>query len=374
MIMNGQKFIFGRPVEGEFFTDREAETARLKANFQGGVNTFLLSPRRWGKTSLLKKVMKEVESKDIKVVFVDVFKCRTALEFSEVIASAVLSQTASRTDEFLENARAFLGRINLGVSLSPDPATGLDIRLGLFDEEADITNALLTPQKIAEKKHIRLVVCIDEFQQIGEFADSLTFQKELRTVWQHQQDVTYCLFGSKKHMMESLFDTPQKPFYKFGDIIYLKTIPLNYWLDYITSRFSEAGKSISAEQVISICETVGYHSSYVQQLSWYVFLNSSEIVTEDDLEVGINELLVQNTALYESWTESLPAYQMRYLMAVADGIHEGFSSAEVISRYRLGSSANVVAMKKALLDKSLIYTEDKKVYLSDPVMGMWLKK
>lgn len=372
--MNVQKFIFGRPVEGEFFTDREAETARLKANFHGGVNTFLLSPRRWGKTSLVRKVMKEVESKDIKVVFVDVFKCRTALEFSEVIASAVLSQTASRTDEFLENARAFLGRINLGVSLSPDPATGLDIRLGLFDEEADITNALLTPQKIAEKKHIRLVVCIDEFQQIGEFADSLTFQKELRTVWQHQQDVTYCLFGSKKHMMESLFDTPQKPFYKFGDIIYLKTIPLNYWLDYITSRFSEAGKSISAEQVISICETVGYHSSYVQQLSWYVFLNSSEIVTEDDLEVGINELLVQNTALYESWTESLPAYQMRYLMAVADGIHEGFSSAEVISRYRLGSSANVVALKKALLDKSLIYTEDKKVYLSDPVMGMWLKK
>ena len=109
-------------------------------------------------------------------------------------------------------------------------------------------------------------------------------------------------------------------------------------------------------------------------LSWYVFLNSSGAVTEDDLEVGINELLVQNTALYESWTESLPAYQMRYLRAVADGIHEGFSSAEVIGRYRLGSSANVVALKKALLDKNLIYTEDKKVYLSDPVMGMWLKK
>lgn len=372
--MNGQKFIFGRPVEGEFFTDREAETARLSADFRGGVHSFLLSPRRWGKTSLVKKVMKEVESKDIKVVFVDVFKCKTALEFSEAVASAVLSQTASRTDEFLENARAFLGRINLGVSLSPDPVSGLDIRLGLTDDEADITNALLTPQKIAEKKHIRLIVCIDEFQQIGEFADSLTFQKDLRTVWQHQQDVTYCLFGSKKHMMESLFDTPQKPFYKFGDIIYLKTIPLNYWVDYITSRFSEAGKSISSDQVRRLCETVGYHSSYVQQLSWYVFLNSSETVTEDDLEVGINELLVQNTALYESWTESLPAYQMRYLTAVADGIHEGFSSADVIGRYRLGSSANVVALKKALLDKNLIYTENKKVYLSDPVMGMWLKK
>ena len=374
MIMNGQKFIFGRPVEGEFFTDREAETARLKANFQGGVNTFLLSPRRWGKTSLVRKVMKEVESKDIKVVFVDVFKCKTALEFSEAIASAVLSQTASRTDEFLENAKAFLGRINLGVSLSPDPVSGLDIRLGLTDDKADITNALLTPQKVAEKKRIRLVVCIDEFQQIGEFSDSLTFQKELRTVWQHQQDVTYCLFGSKKHMMESLFDTPLKPFYKFGDIIYLKTIPLNYWVDYIIPRFAEAGKTITADQVRMLCETVGYLSSYVQQLSWYVFLNSSETVTEDDIDVAINELLVQNTALYESWTESLPAYQMRYLTAVADGIHEGFTSADVIGRYRLGSSANVVALKKALTDKNLIYTDDRKVYLSDPLMGMWLKK
>ena len=372
--MNGQKFIFGRPVEGEFFTDREAETARLKANFQGGVNTFLLSPRRWGKTSLVRKVMKEVESKDIKVVFVDVFKCKTALEFSEAIASAVLSQTASRTDEFLENAKAFLGRINLGVSLSPDPVSGLDIRLGLTDDKADITNALLTPQKVAEKKRIRLVVCIDEFQQIGEFSDSLTFQKELRTVWQHQQDVTYCLFGSKKHMMESLFDTPLKPFYKFGDIIYLKTIPLNYWVDYIIPRFAEAGKTITADQVRMLCETVGYLSSYVQQLSWYVFLNSSETVTEDDIDVAINELLVQNTALYESWTESLPAYQMRYLTAVADGIHEGFTSADVIGRYRLGSSANVVALKKALTDKNLIYTDDRKVYLSDPLMGMWLKK
>ena len=77
---------------------------------------------------------------------------------------------------------------------------------------------------------------------------------------------------------------------------------------------------------------------------------------------AIEELILQNTALYESWTENLSAYQMRFLLALADGIHEG------------GSSANVVAVKKSLLDKNLIYTERKKVYLSDPVLGMWLKR
>ena len=372
--MNGQKFIFGRPVEGEFFTDREAETARLKANFQGGVNTFLLSPRRWGKTSLVRKVMQEVDSKDLKVVFVDVFKCKTPIEFSEAVASAVLSQVSSKAEEFLENAKAFLGRVSVGVNLSPDPVASLDIKLGLNDDRADISNALQIPQGIAVKKNIRIVVCIDEFQQIGEYTDSMSFQRELRTVWQHQPDVTYCLFGSKKHMMEGLFDTPAKPFYKFGDIIYLKTIPLNYWIEYILGKFSASGKVITDAQICRICETVAYHSSYVQQLCWYVLLHSSETVTEEDIDVGIDELVVQNAALFENWTEDIPAYQMRFLMALADGVHSGFSSSEILVRYRLGSSANVVALKKALLDKNLVYIEDKKVYLSDPVMGLWLKK
>ena len=372
--MNGQTFVFGRPVEGEFFTDREAETARLKANFQGGVNTFLLSPRRWGKTSLVRKVMGLAQEEDLKVVFVDVFKCKSPMEFSEAVASAVLSQTASRTEEFIENAKAFLGRINIGVNLSPDPLSSLDIKLGLTDDKADISNALQIPQKIAGKKNIRIVVCIDEFQQVGEYVDSLTFQRELRTVWQHQQDVTYCLFGSKRHMMESLFDNPSKPFYKFGDIIYLKTIPLNYWTEYISGKFSAAGKSITETQIRRICETVAYHSSYVQQLCWYVLLQSAETVTEEGIDAGIDELVVQNTALFESWTENLPAYQMRFLMALADGVNDRFSTTEIIGQYRLGSSANVAALKKALLDKNLIYVDNKKIYLSDPVLGMWLRK
>lgn len=348
--MNGQAFVFGKPVEGDFFTDRESEAKRLAANFKGGVSTFLLSPRRWGKTSLIKKVMKQVQSDELRVVFVDVFKCKSPIDFAEAVASAVLSQTASRAEEFI------------------------DIKLGLSDDKSDISNALCVPERIAQKKKVRIVVCIDEFQQIGEFPDTTSFQKELRTIWQHQVNVTYCLSGSKKHMMEKLFDTPEKAFFKFGDIIYLKTIPLNYWLDYISKRFEEAGKRITHEQIQRICETVHYHSSYVQQLCWYVYLSSSDEVSEEDIDNGIEELISQNTALFESWTENLVANQMRLLKAVADGIHEGLSSSDVIKSYRLVSSANVTAVKKSLLDKNLVYTDNGKVYLTDPVMGMWLKR
>ena len=175
-------------------------------------------------------------------------------------------------------------------------------------------------------------------------------------------------------MMENLFDTPEKAFFKFGDIIYLKTIPLNYWTDYISKRFEAAGKKITPAQIERICETVQYHSSYVQQLCWYVYLSSGEIVSDTDLDNGIEELICQNTSLFESWTENLVANQMRLLTAIADGIHEGLSSSEVIRTYRLVSSANVVAVKKSLLDKNLIYTDNDKLYLTDPVMGMWLKR
>ena len=129
--MEKQIFTFGKPAEGESFTDREAESARLSANFRCGINTFLLSPRRWGKTSLVQKVMREVRSTELQVVFVDVFKCKTALEFSETVAAAVLAQTSTKTEEFIENAKKFLGRLNVGLSLSPDPINSMDIRFGI---------------------------------------------------------------------------------------------------------------------------------------------------------------------------------------------------------------------------------------------------
>jgi Predicted ATPase (AAA+ superfamily) len=372
--MTDQVFVFGKPVDDNAFTDREKESARLAANFAGGINTFIVSPRRWGKTSLVKKVIRETNSQKILCIFADVFMAKTPEEFCEILGNAVLKQSTSAIDEFIDNAKRFLGRINLGVNLSPDPVNPIKVQFGLNDEQQTLEDILNLSERIAEKKDIHIVVCIDEFQQITEFADSLSFQKQLRTVWQHQERVSYCLFGSKKHMMEGLFDDPSKPFYKFGDIIYLKRIPLSYWEEYITGKFEAAGKAISANQIERICQSVDYQSSYVQQLCWYVYLFSDDVVTEQNIDAGVEELIDQNTALFESLTENLTPVQMRFLKAVANGINNGFSSAEVISKYKLGSSAASVTTKKALLEKGLIYCEDGKCLLADPVMGLWINR
>ena len=369
-----QLFIFGKPVDGKAFTDREIETARLKANFEGGINTFIISPRRWGKTSLVKKVIREAVKSSPVYVFVDVFKAKTPAEFCEILGNAVLRQTSSALEEFIENAKRFLGRVHVGVDLTPDGVNPVKLHFGLENERETIEEILHLPERIAEKKKVRLVICIDEFQQIAAFEDSITFQKQLRTVWQHQQSVSYCLFGSKKHMMEGLFNDESKPFYQFGDVIYLKKIPLSYWMDYISSRFARGGKTISDQQIERICKAVDFHSSYVQQLCWYVYLYSGNRVSDTDIDNGLEELIDQNTALFESKTENLTPVQMRFLKAVAEGVSDGFSTAAVISRYKLGSSASSVSTRRTLIEKGLIYTDGTKHRLADPVMGLWLNR
>ncbi|MEE1253052.1 MAG: ATP-binding protein, partial [Bacteroidales bacterium] len=214
--MENKPFIFGIATSGDNFTDRKKETERLLLNFQHGVNTVLISPRRWGKTSLVQKVCRLAQSDKLKVVYLDIFSCRSDKEFYNAFATAIIKQTSSKFEEWLDNAKLFLSRITPKISIGPDPMTDFSISLEMNPKSEDIDEILQLPEKIAQKKNCSIVICIDEFQQIAEFSDSKTFQKRLRTIWQLQKDVSYCLFGSKKHLMNELFEKKSYPFYKFG--------------------------------------------------------------------------------------------------------------------------------------------------------------
>lgn len=217
-------------------------------------------------------------------------------------------------------------------------------------------------------------MCIDEFQQIAEFKDSKIFQKRLRTVWQLQKSVSYCLFGSKKHLMNGLFEKKSLPFYKFGDVVYLPKIGTSDWVDYICGRFEVTGKRISRELAGRICQIVDNHSSYVQQLAWLVWIRTDGTATEQDFEAAYQDIIDQNTPLFEKQTESLTTYQMNFLRAVINGVHSEFATQDVLQKYQLGSSANVSTVKRALVKKELIEVEKRQVVIPDPVMKVWLQK
>lgn len=372
---NEAPFVFGVRVEGNTFTDRKEETNRLKMNFLYGVNTILISPRRMGKTSLVEKVCSLVESDTLKIAKIDAFGCRSENDFINAFATAVVRATSSKWEEWMENAKTFLSRFIPKISIGQDPLTDFSIALEYNRANTVTEDILQLPETIAKQKGIKIVICIDEFQQIADFPDSITFQKKLRSVWQLQSNVSYCLYGSKKHMMEKMFQSQSHPFYRFGDLFYLDKISETDWVEYICDRFRVTGKEISRELASEICTVTDRYSSYVQQLAWLVWLRTDRHATKEDVEFGIDRMLDACEPLFIQQTESLSAYQMNFLRALANGVHTGFTRSEILDTYQLGTAANISRLKKALTEKDLIMmTAPKKLEISDPILALWLKR
>lgn len=352
---NEAPFVFGVRVEGDTFTDRKEETNRLKMNFLYGVNTILISPRRMGKTSLVEKVCSLVESDTLKIAKIDAFGCRSENDFINAFATAVVRATSSKWEEWMEKDFSIALEYNRANTVTED--------------------ILQLPETIAKQKGIKIVICIDEFQQIADFPDSITFQKKLRSVWQLQSNVSYCLYGSKKHMMEKMFQSQSHPFYRFGDLFYLDKISETDWVEYICDRFRMTGKEISRELASEICSVTDRYSSYVQQLAWLVWLRTDKHATKEDVEFGIDRMLDACEPLFIQQTESLSAYQMNFLRALTNGVHTGFTRSEILDTYQLGTAANISRLKKALTEKDLIMmTAPKKLEISDPILALWLKR
>lgn len=367
-------FIFGKAVSGSYFTDRKTETHSLVNNFKYGVNTIIISPRRYGKTSLVRKAGSIAADKDLKVIYMDIFTARSPKEFGEIFADALLKQTSSLRDEMIAAAKELLSRLRPKYTVDIGGMGEMSLSLDIENEREDLDEILELPEKIAKKKNCRIVVCIDEFQQISEFNDSLHFQKRLRTHWQHHQYSSYCLFGSKKHMMNELFALPSMPFYKFGDVINLKKIPADDWIAFIMERFKEADKPVNKEIATKICQLTENYSSYVQQLSWLLWTNYSADNLDEALKSSFKQLIEHSAVLFEQQTQDLTEYQLNFLKMLLEEKIEKYNSTEAINRYNLGSPANIGRLKTALIKKELVEIEGGKLIIRDPILKVWLHR
>ena len=372
-VMN-RAFVYGMSVEGENFTDRVKETKRLKMDFENGINVILVSPRRMGKSSIVKKVKSEITDPTIKVVYMDIYDCRSEYDFYNRFASVLLKETATKTEQVLDNIKRFLVRLSPKISFSPEPMSEISLSLGITPQNYQPEEILQLPELIAQEQGVHLIICIDEFQQIGEFSDSLTVQKRLRGIWQHQQNVSYCLFGSKKHLMTKLFQNRKMPFYQFGEMMYLDKIPTDDWVKFICTRFKKQGKIISEELAQRICEKVDNHSSYVQQLAWNVLAETEKETTEHDFENGVQALMSQCSGLFEQQIQGLTSYQLNFIRALCRGVHTDFGSKAVLEEYNLGTKSNISRIKTALLERELIDVTEDGIFLEDPVFKLWMNR
>jgi len=376
--MEKRSFMFGTAVTDYNFIGRESEIRRLVANFTEGINTILISPRRIGKTSLVKQVKQHFEKieSDIIIVYLDMFACKTEYEFYNALSSAVLKQTASHAEKWMEHAKDFLVRLTPKITISPEANTDFTLSLGITPKTHTPEQVLSLAEDIARKRGKRIVVCIDEFQQLGELPDSLTVQKRLRGAWQHQQMVSYCLFGSKMHLMNTIFQRRNMPFYQFGDTIFLGKIPTALWTDYIVQHFEDRNRHISRDLAQRLSAIVDQYSSYVQQLAWLLFsrVGVGEAATEERFRQAVNDLLDANEGLFMQQIEPLTAYQMNFIRAIVHGIHSDFGEKNIREEFELGSASNIARLKTALINKDLVESRNRgQLFLTDPVFELWFR-
>lgn len=365
-------FSFGGFAKTSSFTNRTTEIEHISTLCKNSINLILISPRRWGKSSLIHHIAQNKASKALKFCLIDLFNVGTEEEFYTQYLQVVMKATATKLDQYKQYATEFLTHLKPNITLD----TGVDTEFGLeFSFKPNGKSAieiLDIAQRIAEKQNIRIVVAIDEFQNIDSFTKSIPFQKKLRAIWQKHDRVSYILYGSKRHLMHELFEKKEKPFYKFGDVMYLEKIAENEWVKFLTAAFKRTKKSISKPQAKHIAQLVQNHPYYVQQFAFSLWEKTENEVNNEQLNETITTLIKSNEWRFVHLFEPLSHKQRKTLIALIENGEKGITSARTITKYDLGSSATVLRSIDALQNAEIVERWGDRIQLLDPVFEMWL--
>ena len=367
-------FTYGKIAIDENFISREVETTNLVWNFASLSNTIIIAQRGWGKSSLVNKAAKLAMEQDskLRICHIDLFNVRNEEHFYSLLAHKVIAATSSKWEEAVESAKSFFSHLVPKISIGSDPINEVSIDFDWETVKQNPDEVLDLAEKIAKKKGFKIVICVDEFQNIAEFTDPDYFQKKLRSHWQQHQSVAYCLYGSKRHMMMEVFTNSSKPFYKFGNLMFLNKIDTPYLVEFFNSRFEDTSKRINEDAARLIVELVDNHPYYAQQLAQQSWLRTKNVCTIKIVSEAHAALVEQLSLLFVTITEILTTQQLNYLKALIVG-EKAISSTDVMHRYKISSTTSIARSKAALIKNDILDNKAGEISSQDQIYAYWLK-
>ncbi len=364
-------FQFGQLMDSHSFVNRTADLERLHRNLSQGIHSILIAPRRWGKSSLVNELAVRYQSPQLVFCQIDLFSMREENEFFEILGRSVMNATHTKIEHAIDNLRRWASHIAPRISLTHYPEQELGIDFDFRNQKIDKSSLLNLPEKIAQEKNIRLVLCIDEFQNVEYLSESLSFQKLLRSHWQRHKHVSYLLYGSKRHMLSQLFQKQSFPFFKFGQVMYLDKIPVAEFREHLIRGFEQQGKSITPAQAVAVIELMLNQPYYVQQFAFLLLNHTEKVVNLQSLDKALQEFINQGYPFYQRMFESLSNMQVNLMQALAAGDPRPMNSHMFLRDYRLNSSANVTRALQGLEEKEIIDRFGKDLEIMDPGFKLW---
>ena len=381
-------FVYGEVVPPAAFVDRVLELDRLVRDLGAGQKVFLISPRRYGKSSLIRRALAIVRRRGVLTVDVTVSSFSSYVAFLEGYARALLAAEA-RWERARSWLREAIRSATAEVRYTPDatlqsPGSGtVSVSFPGVRTERDVArlaeDVFALPGRLAQARGRRIVVALDEFQAIGAFNGGAV-EHALRAAVQQQRSVGYVFAGSEPTLMERMLG-PKRPFYKAGPVMRLDRIPADEFADFIDARFKRSGMKPEEGLGAAIVELAGNLPYDVQRLAhetWDEVRAGSGRgrgrATLDDLHRALKRLLAEQQTMFEALWERLTLAQRAVLRAVV--LEEGreLLSADVRARHRLGGPSTVQASLAALVRDDLVAREDDRYSVVDSLLREWVAR
>lgn len=372
--MNRNPFITNGYAGAEYFCDRMNETETIVRLLTNQNNVALISPRRMGKTDLIRHCLNQSEIKEDYYTFeVDIYSTGSLNDFINMLGKAVLEtlRTKGRAvwDGFLKVLSSV--RSEISFDINGNPVWGLGIG-NIVNPEITLSE-IFTYLQNADKP---CIVAIDEFQQILKYPDGEKVEAALRTHIQRCSNANFIFSGSHRHLMSGMFVTPSRPFYQSVTIINLHAIEQAKYLEFCKDKFLAAGKQLDDSIVDVIYERFNSTTMYLQKVMNILFSLTPEGTrcTVDMIDTAVDTLLNLASDAYETILSQMPEKQRNLFLAIsAEGQAASISGGQFVRKYRLISSSSVLSAAKGLLDKDFI-TQDKGVYSTyDLFFVEWLR-
>jgi len=363
-------FYFGNEVHNKEFCNRVSELNELKIDVDNGLNVLLYAPRRFGKTSLLKKLQEELKNDvDTRVIFFDWLSISSIDEFLEKYFHSIVSSFETSSDKVMQLLKDMLQiRPNVTMKISNSG----DINYGVAFTKKELDNSfediINLPYQYAQKLNKKVVVIFDEFQEVEQFS----IEKKLRTLIQaHSRDVSYIFSGSKKSILSAMFNDKNRAFYKLVKHLVIKEISLEDWRLFAKERFNQTSKTIEDEQIKNIFDITQGFPYYMQQLLYHVWQECDIKVEDDMIKKALKLMLEREYDLYAYIYSSLTPNQKITLKYIVNFEGTNLYANNNLSEISL-SASTLKSTLESLQKKDICDRVDDRYYLVDPFMKYWL--
>jgi uncharacterized protein len=373
-------FTFGDLALDEAFTDREDEVAELTSDMRNGQNVLVYAPRRYGKSSLVLKAAQEALRRKALVGYVDLMKTPTKERFAAALAKTIYSDIASPIGQALEKAAELFRDLRIRPTMEVDPSDGslrFSFQAGRRTTDIDETIERLLEKlgELAADRKRRVVIVFDEFQEV--LALDKRFPNLMRAVFQAQPEVSHIYLGSKRHILERIFNDRNEPFWRSAKQLEVGMIPPAKFAAFIRARFEQTGKKIDDDALERLFEATGGHPYGTQELAYFTWelVPARGTATPAEIEEALARVLRSEQNHFAQLWDAAPHPQRLLMLALAEEPAARIYSADYQSRHELPANPTLQTALAGLVHKEIVgRSRDGEYRIIEPFLADWLER